>query len=252
VKDIISHKHVSTNSRRNEARHGASKQASASASRRTPCMHDPTNDSDTSPDNKHGKKKYDIKAEPFRVCFDVAQRLHSPEEFDHRYNQHPTATLLDPHPKNSKMVKRLAPQALKTPFPCSRRHTTGVSATRLTVASPIPQPPQQDRLQTALLYLARASAHLPPSSVAAESLYDFAAPNWTLEKWKVEVERWRAVVTAAKEQSGGTGNESEKGSAGHWVRRAVGLLKREGDEGEYWRDGRDLEGLWGRVCRGCV
>ena len=29
--------------------------------------------------------------------------------------------------------------------------------------------------------------------------------------------------------------------------RAVEVLKREGEEGEYWRDGQDLEALWERV-----
>jgi hypothetical protein len=44
----------------------------------------------------------------------------------------------------------------------------------------------------------------------------------------------------------------EKSMAGDWVRRAVGMLKKEGEEGEYWRDGRDLEVLWGRVGGDCV
>lgn len=65
----------------------------------------------------------------------------------------------------------------------------------------------------------------------------------------MEVERWRAAVAGAMGGSDrGDARERETGGAGDWVRRAVGVLKREGEEGEYWRDGRDLEGLWGRVC----
>lgn len=32
--------------------------------------------------------------------------------------------------------------------------------------------------------------------------------------------------------------------AGKWVERAVAELKREGEEGEFWRDGWDLEEVW--------
>jgi hypothetical protein len=39
---------------------------------------------------------------------------------------------------------------------------------------------------------------------------------------------------------------------GFWMERAVGVLKREGEEGEYWRDGRDLQVLWERVEGGDV
>lgn len=46
--------------------------------------------------------------------------------------------------------------------------------------------------------------------------------------------------------------KNEVCTAEGWVRKAVGVLKREGAEGEYWRDGRDLEGLWGRVGGGYV
>ena len=141
---------------------------------------------------------------------------------------------------------------LMTPFPCShRRHHPHKQPTSrpLSPPSPTPQPPQQDRLQTALLYLARAAAQLPPASAAAESLYDFAAPNWAVERWGVEVEGWRAAAGAREGWGGGDGEIGgrEKGGAGDWVRRAIGVLKREGEEGEYWRDGRDLEVLWGRV-----
>jgi hypothetical protein len=41
-------------------------------------------------------------------------------------------------------------------------------------------------------------------------------------------------------------------SPGVWMERAVGVLKREGEEGEYWRDGRDLQVLWERVEGGDV
>lgn len=34
------------------------------------------------------------------------------------------------------------------------------------------------------------------------------------------------------------------GTAGEWVARAVEVLKREGEEGPYWRDGRDLAAMW--------
>ena len=65
------------------------------------------------------------------------------------------------------------------------------------------------------------------------------------------MEREGAAAAAGKHGGwkGGDGEISvrEKGSAGDWVRRAVGVLMREGEEGEYWRDGRDLEVLWGRV-----
>lgn len=44
---------------------------------------------------------------------------------------------------------------------------------------------------------------------------------------------------------GGVNGEKERTSTGDWVRRAIGVLKREGEEGKYWRDGRDLEVLWG-------
>ncbi|KAM0700265.1 hypothetical protein Q7P35_011985 [Cladosporium inversicolor] len=107
--------------------------------------------------------------------------------------------------------------------------------------SPLPQPPTQDRLQTALLYLARAAAQLPPASALAESLYDFAAPNWTVERWEAEVGRERGAASTR----GGVNGEKERTSTGDWVRRAIGVLKREGEEGKYWRDGRDLEVLWG-------
>lgn len=153
------------------------------------------------------------------------------------------------------MAKRLAPPTLKTPFPCSRRQKPGSSAPRVTVPSPLPRLPQQDRLQTALTYLARAAAQLPPASAAAESLYEFAAPNWTVERWSVEVEGWRANAAGARRGSeGGDGKigAREQGGAVDWVRRAVGLLKKEGEDGEYWRDGRDLEVLWGRVGGDCV
>jgi hypothetical protein len=45
---------------------------------------------------------------------------------------------------------------------------------------------------------------------------------------------------------------SEMVSPGVWMERAVGVLKREGEEGEYWRDGRDLQVLWERVEGGDV
>lgn len=65
----------------------------------------------------------------------------------------------------------------------------------------------------------------------------------------MEVEGWRAAAGAREGWGGGDGEIGgrEKGGAGDWVRRAIGVLKREGEEGEYWRDGRDLEVLWGRV-----
>jgi hypothetical protein len=66
----------------------------------------------------------------------------------------------------------------------------------------------------------------------------------------VEVAREHGVAGAKGESRGFDGETtcgSERGGAGKWVRRAVGVLKREGEEGEYWRDGRDLEMLWGRI-----
>ena len=72
------------------------------------------------------------------------------------------------------------------------------------------------------------------------------------------MERARRVVAAAGALGGLRGCDDgevgarDKGSAGDWVGRAVGALEREGEEGEYWRDGRDLEGLWGRVGGGYV
>lgn len=163
---------------------------------------------------------------------------------------HPTTT-------TTTTIKPQAPQTLLIPFPCSRRRKP--SRTRIPAPpSPPLQPPQQDRLQTALLYLAHAAAHLPPASAAAESLHDFAAPSWTVERWGWEMEREGSAAAAAAGKRGGSkGGDGEisareKGSAGSWVRRAVGVLKREGEEGEYWRDGRDLEVLWGRVGGDCV
>jgi len=151
----------------------------------------------------------------------------------------------------------LRPQSLQTLFPCSlrrrQRHENPATYPNL----PTPPPPQslqkQDHLETALLYLARAAAQLTPDSAAAGSLFAFAAVSWTLEKWQGEVEKARGGggggVGEGVEEEVGT---REIGGAGGWVRRAVGALKREEEEGEYWRDGRDLEVLWGRVGGDCV
>lgn len=140
---------------------------------------------------------------------------------------------------------------LMTPFPCSRRrHHPHKQSTSCPISppSPPPQPPQQDRLQTALLYLARAAAQLSSASAAVESLYDFAAPNWTVGRWSAEVEGWHAAGARGGLRRGeGETGAKEKGGAEDWVRRAIGVLKREGEDGEYWRDGRDLEVLWGKV-----
>ena len=194
-----------------------------------------------------------------KVCY--ATPSLSPKSTTHVHkigpiNHHQTPQRPQGPQSTTKMAKRLAPPTLKTPFPCSRRQRPGSSAAaRVTVPSPLPRLPQQDRLQTALLYLARAAAQLPPASAAAESLYEFAAPNWTFERWSVEVEGWRANAAGARGGSRGGDGEMgarEKGGAVDWVRRAVGVLKKEGEEGEYWRDGRDLEVLWGRVGGDCV
>lgn len=38
--------------------------------------------------------------------------------------------------------------------------------------------------------------------------------------------------------------DAPPGTAGEWVARAVEVLKRESEEGPYWRDGRDLAAMW--------
>jgi hypothetical protein len=63
----------------------------------------------------------------------------------------------------------------------------------------------------------------------------------------VEVQGWRAAVAGARGVDEERRCGGERGGAGDWLKRAVGVLKRQGEEGEYWRDGRDLEVLWGRV-----
>lgn len=207
----------------------------------------------TSPDTKHGKKK---KRYAIRLQASHPKALPMYTKSAPSANIKRPGDLIPTSPQSTtKMAKRLVLQTLQTPFPCSRRKRPGSSAARVTVPSPLPRLPQQDRLQTALLYLARAAAQLPPASAAAESLYEFAAPNWTFERWSVEVEGWLANAAGARGESRGGDGEMgarEKSMAGDWVRRAVGVLKKEGEEGEYWRDGRDLEVLWGRVGGDCV
>jgi hypothetical protein len=156
-----------------------------------------------------------------------------------------------------KPPKPLTPQSLTNTFPCSRRPNPKKTATRIVAASPLRQLPQEDRLQTALLYLARAAAQLPPASTSplAESLRLFAWPNCTAELWEVVVEKERGAAGAGagagtrRQRSGGEGEAgSAEVSAGKWVKRAVEVLMREGEEGEYWRDGQDLQALWEKVC----
>jgi hypothetical protein len=53
--------------------------------------------------------------------------------------------------------------------------------------------------------------------------------------WAAEVQRARRGF--AEKTAGAGGPEM-------WVEKAVELLKREGEEGEFWKDGRDLEELW--------
>jgi hypothetical protein len=161
-------------------------------------------------------------------------------------------------PSTSTRTQLLTPEHLtSTNFPCSHRrqqNPNNTRAPRITTPSPLPQLLQQDRLQTALLYLARAAAQLPPAR--AQSLYLFASPNCTPEAWEAVVERERAAAAARRSQAGREGEarsgRSEMVSPGVWMERAVGVLKREGEEGEYWRDGRDLQVLWERVEGGDV
>lgn len=165
-------------------------------------------------------------------------------------NRHDSATHL------TNIIKPQAPQALTISFPCACHGKSSKPRTISRPPSPPSQSPKQDRLQIALLYLARAAAQLPPPSAAIKSLYEFAAPNWSVERWDVEVERRRAAVAAVRGGLRGVDREltcgNMRGGAGYWVRRAVGVLKREGEEGEYWRDGTDLEVLWRRIGGECV
>lgn len=112
--------------------------------------------------------------------------------------------------------------------------------------APAPQQSKQDCLQTALLYLARAAAQLPKAT--AESLFVFAKPNRTPEKWMAEVERERASAAARGSQAGVEGETGRvmngRIGAGVWVELAIEVLKREGEKGEYWRDGRELSAWW--------
>lgn len=57
-----------------------------------------------------------------------------------------------------------------------------------------------------------------------------------------------AKATKAAEVLGEGGRAgSPPGTADEWVARAVEVLKREGEEGPYWRDGRDLAVMWERA-----
>jgi hypothetical protein len=52
--------------------------------------------------------------------------------------------------------------------------------------------------------------------------------------WAAEVQRARRRFAEKTASAGGPEM---------WVEKAVELLKREGEEGEFWKDGRDLEEL---------
>jgi hypothetical protein len=85
-----------------------------------------------------------------------------------------------------------------------------------------------------------ATEHAARAEILAEKLYRFASPTWSLEQWNAEVGKARDGFAAGKEAVETDGPDG----AGKWVERAVVELKREGEEGEFWRDGRDLEELW--------
>jgi hypothetical protein len=90
------------------------------------------------------------------------------------------------------------------------------------------------------MHLSRAAALLSQHTAAAarvEALYLFASPTWSRDTWTAEVQRARRGVEG---RAGGAGGPEM------WVERAVEILKREGEEGEFWKDGRDLEELWER------
>jgi hypothetical protein len=146
--------------------------------------------------------------------------------------------------------KPLAPQSLTNTFPSSRRPRARYSSTSThnpTPSSPLKHHHQQQeqhhqsRLHAALTHLSRAAALLPqhPTTATAseESLYLFASPTWSREMWVAEVQRAKREFAEKTAGAGGPGV---------WVERAVEVLKREGEEGEFWKDGRDLEELWGR------
>jgi hypothetical protein len=147
----------------------------------------------------------------------------------------------------------LAPQSLNNSFPSSRRprarYSTTLSYNPITPSSPLhqqQQQQQQSRLHTALTHLSRAAALLSQHTTAAtrvENLYLFASPTWSREMWVAEVQRARCGF--AERTDGAGGPEM-------WVERAVEILKREGEEGEFWRDGRDLEQVWERGGRSGV
>ncbi|KAM0722709.1 hypothetical protein Q7P37_002150 [Cladosporium fusiforme] len=157
--------------------------------------------------------------------------------------------------------RNLEPAVLHATFPSSRRATE--SNQPPSQENPVPSSPpnspiqaNQTRLETALNHLARAAAHLstntpPPArsntNPALEKLYTFAAPTWSRACWAEAVEMEAARLEA--QEGGGASRlevEDEDGVvlAGRWVGFAVDVLRCEGEEGEFWRDGRDLEVVW--------
>lgn len=57
-------------------------------------------------------------------------------------------------------------------------------------------------------------------------------------------EAGKAKASAGRGTDEMDGMDEQEDRAGKWVEHAVAELKREGEEGEFWRDGRDLEGVW--------